>query len=120
MITKQERIEISKLIEAKQVALSDLNQADFASEIKAHAAFDYVRASDELEAYLDSLVVSEDTTATNGGWIEWGGGDCPVDGSVVVRVKLRDARIIDYIGSGLSWCHTGLCGDIVAYRIVSE
>lgn len=120
MITKQERIKISELIEAKQVALSELNQADFASEIKTYAAFAYVRASDELEAYLDSMVASEDTTATNGGWIEWGGGQCPTGGEVVVRVRLRDARIIDYIASGLSWSHTGLCGDIVAYRIVSE
>lgn len=121
MITKQERIKISELIEAKQVALSELNQADFASEVKAHAAFAYVRASDELEAYLDTLVASEANTATNDGWIEWCGGGCPVKQGT--RTEMRFKRYPNVVDNGpehWDWQKTGGDGCIVAYRIVSE
>lgn len=131
MITKQQRTKISALIEAKQTALSELNQADFASEIKAHAAFAYVRASDRLEAYLDSLVASENTTASNDGWIEWKGGACPVCHGVLVDVKYRDGQIYEKLkalcfderrrdASVRFWHNDGADNDIVAYRIVSE
>lgn len=118
MITKQERIEISKLIEAKQVALSEFNQADFASEVKAHAAFAYVRASDELEAYLDSLVTSEGTTAANAGWIEWSGGRCPVEAETLVEVKWADGDLIINKARVFGWNHFQVPEDIVAYRVV--
>lgn len=125
MITKQERIEISKLIEAKRVYASHLNQA--ADEIKESAAFAYVRASDELEAYLDSLVEPEDTTAANDGWIEWKGGDCPVEKGTRVDVRFRDGKEIKNIPAitdGAPAAHQGywvkedMPDDIVAYRIV--
>lgn len=121
MITKQERIKISELIEAKQTALSELHQADFASEIKAHAAFAYVKASDELEAYLDSLVASEDPTADKDGWIEWNGGECPVPEGTRTEVRFKGQdNAVDNYPEDWNWEKLDSDGCIIAYRIVSE
>lgn len=119
MITREQRETIGRLIESKATALATLQQADFASEFKANAAFDYVRASDELEAYLDGLVEQESTTAADAdGWIEWGGGRCPVSKGVRFELKFRDGSLIsDASGERWSWSHKGKPSDIIAYRI---
>jgi hypothetical protein len=31
-----------------------------------------------------------ESVALDGGWIEWGGGDCPVLGSTIVEIQLRN------------------------------
>ena len=53
-------------------------------------------------------------------WIEWGGGECPVGGDVLVEVRFRDGRAER--GRASDWCLCWLndnCGsDIIAYRIV--
>lgn len=53
------------------------------------------------------------------GWIEWKGGECPVPQGTLVDIKLRDGRTV-YDGNcgGFRWSHTGMTGDIIAYRIV--
>lgn len=62
-------------------------------------------------------------------WIEWGGGECPVDGDVRVKYRMRedddgwhdDTQACD--AARLDWSH---CSererghDIVAYRVVEE
>lgn len=51
------------------------------------------------------------------GWIEWKGGERPVDGSRMVDIKLRDGNIFEGCKpSYLFWMHTGGASDIVAYR----
>ena len=67
--------------------------------------------------------------AKNEGWIEWGGGECPVEKGTLVDVKWRDGRIDDGIpakishdlGSfkrnAISWRHHGNSHDIIAYRL---
>lgn len=61
------------------------------------------------------------------GWIEWGGGKCPVDVEVVVSVLLRDrGQEIVVEASSLRWEHSGpknkysATHDIIAYRIAKE
>lgn len=61
------------------------------------------------------------------GWIEWAGGDCPVDGEQTVHVRFRDAgESITAIASQLRWGHAGPSNtyspscDITAYRIAKE
>lgn len=78
-------------------------------------------AAKKFEAFLagDSKVASD-----NDGWIEWGGGDCPVAADALVEVKLRngtewtgrDAEYRDY----WDWSHDEIGGDIVAYRLVEK
>ena len=54
-------------------------------------------------------------------WIEWNGGECPVDGETMVAVNFRlgtsDTNIKAH---SLYWGHGIRGGDIVTYRIVKE
>lgn len=67
--------------------------------------------------------------AKNDGWIDWGGGECPVEKGTLVDVKWRDGRIDDSIPAkishdldsskrnAISWRHHGNSHDIIAYRL---
>jgi len=60
-------------------------------------------------------------------WIEWKGGDCPVDDACIVDVKFRNG-IVANGGNGDSITHAGAWfwgrlrgdGDIIAYRISDQ
>lgn len=62
----------------------------------------------------------EAALAASEGWIEWHGGECPVDNDAIVEVRYRipnpyqfnNDRAGDFI-----WLHTGSGGDIIAYRL---
>ena len=56
-------------------------------------------------------------------WIDWHGGDCPVDPETVVNVWMRDEENIDAKNIELpprewTWNHMDDDGDIIKYRIV--
>lgn len=53
-------------------------------------------------------------------WIEWGGGACPVDGCVLVKVRFRDGRECSGVADdwSLCWFNDNCGADIIAYRIV--
>lgn len=58
--------------------------------------------------------------AKNEGWIEWGGGGCPVSGDTVVEVKYRNplhGHINNRQACYFSWSHEDDDGDIIAYRL---
>lgn len=58
------------------------------------------------------------TAAETDGWIEWGGGVCPVDG--YVDIKLRGGVITKNYPAGAGrWVHDNQEWDIIAYRVVS-
>lgn len=58
------------------------------------------------------------------GWIEWNGGECPVEPNTEVQVKLRNGKEYTYHAQGFHtgrWRHTDPIkpsGDIIAYKIV--
>lgn len=58
------------------------------------------------------------------GWIEWVGGECPVDENTNVLVRFRcgeERQKDEYIAAGgWYWQHSGDSYDIVAYRVVSD
>ncbi len=57
----------------------------------------------------------------NNDWIEWAGGECPVDPETLVQVKLACNYGSDEAEPAgmLVWeCYDSL-GDIIAYRVVS-
>lgn len=87
-------------------------------------ASDYTTAIITREQYEAALA------AKNGGWIEWGGGECPVEKGTLIDVKWRDGRIDDSIQAKVShgpespnkrnaigWRHFGIAHDIIAYRL---
>lgn len=59
--------------------------------------------------------------AKNDGWIEWGGGNCPMEKGTLIDVKHRDGEIYQNkpaMGdNNTRWSHTGSRGDIIAYRL---
>ena len=70
----------------------------------------------DLVAY--GALYVEARLSTESEWIEWDGGECPVELDVIVEYKLRSdcrhARVARY----LFWIHDGGENDIIAYRIV--
>lgn len=62
----------------------------------------------------------EAALAKNDGWIEWGGGERPVHGTVYVDVKLRSGHVITKrLTAALYWNHYTPNGDgeITSYRL---
>lgn len=56
--------------------------------------------------------------AKNDGWIEWGGGECPVDTKAIVDIKLKGGFTYKSCHAGdYSWRHAGGGGDIISYRL---
>lgn len=54
------------------------------------------------------------------GWIEWGGGECPVADHVKVEYQLRGGAKGSEPARRLDWQHEGKRHDIIAYRIIPE
>lgn len=75
----------------------------------------------ECEGYgLCARCLSDDADATSG-WIEWNGGECPVDECEQIAFKQRDGLIGRALAANCCWLHVDNDGgDIIAYRIVKE
>jgi hypothetical protein len=62
------------------------------------------------------------------GWIEWGGGDCPVAAGATVQLRMRlTPDVVDETSSpeDMRWTHNKSAwlfggGDITAYRVVGD
>lgn len=53
-------------------------------------------------------------------WIEWEGGECPVDRHALVSIRMRDGTEFDRTRAGTwAWRNEGGRDDIVAYKVVS-
>lgn len=73
-----------------------------------------------MQALEVALPVLEQQEKLAEGWIEWHGGECPVDGRVKVEYRLRDGVTSNEPASCLAWEHDGECYDIIAYRVVEQ
>jgi hypothetical protein len=65
-----------------------------------------------------SVVAS--SPALEDGWIEWKGGECPVDGDVVVEVKFRAGGNGSEKALYYRWASWNSHADIIAYRVVMQ
>lgn len=55
------------------------------------------------------------------GWVEWGGGECPVGSGVNVDVRLRGGGFLRGTPAGAHyWRYSGVSADITAYRLAKE
>lgn len=52
-------------------------------------------------------------------WIEWTGGECPVEGHRRVEARLRDGTIETADADLFFWDHIDDDSDIVAYRVLA-
>lgn len=60
-----------------------------------------------------------ESTCSNG-WIDWHGGECPVDSDAIVEVKYRKPSPYQFNNDragDFTWSHDGFGGDIIAYRL---
>jgi len=75
-----------------------------------------------MQALEIALPILEQQEQCEGEWIEWKGGECPVDASTVVEIKWRfgatntdNADCYDWVISDKE----NKLGDIIAYRIIA-
>lgn len=58
------------------------------------------------------------TTPAESGWVQWHGGECPVERNVMVEYRMRFGNGYSCAAAGrLHWDHGGGSGDIVSYRV---
>lgn len=86
-------------------------------------AIDWQTAIITREQYESALA------AKNDGWIEWGGGECPVEKGTLVDLRYRNSEkfpdtfgtialaVGGYGATGRHWNHDGYPNDIIAYRL---
>lgn len=73
--------------------------------------------SDETETIVTKSQY-ESALADSDGWIEWGGGECPVLANARVDVKQRDNWVSENSNAnGWQWKHDGSYTDITSYRL---
>lgn len=73
------------------------------------------------EKYESAMAASQAVLGNNG-WIDWHGGECPVDSDTIVEVKYRKPSPLHFNNDragDFTWSHDGSIGDIIAYRIVN-
>lgn len=71
------------------------------------------------EQYESALAASK-AVVGHDGWIQWAGGDCPVDSDAIVEVKFRNPSQYQFNSDRAGdfyWSHDGLGYDIIAYRL---
>lgn len=52
------------------------------------------------------------------GWIQWFGGECPVDPCAMVEIRMLSSETEVQHAHQYRWDHKGYGGDIVAYRVL--
>lgn len=71
------------------------------------------------EQYESALAASK-AVVGHDGWIQWAGGDCPVDSDAIVEVRYRKPNPYQFNNDragDFNWSHDGFDGDIIAYRV---
>lgn len=91
------------------------------NEFYATRASDYASAIITCEQYESALAASK-AVVGHDGWIQWAGGECPVDSDAIVEVKYRSPKPYQYNNyndraGDFDWEHTGRSSDIIAYRM---
>lgn len=77
--------------------------------------------------YLSGAVIALERTTSDSkptleeGWVEWGGGPCPVAAGTFLMHRCRGSeRVHKALAGDVIWHHTGTASDIVAYRLYGE
>lgn len=80
----------------------------------------YIGDADDCNTSVISKQQYEAALAASDGWIEWHGGECPVDSDAIVEVKFRHPSSYQFNNDRAGdfyWPHDGLGYDIIAYRL---
>ena len=116
---------IDSIERALQMAVEDGNgdMATLCNKLKSceQRGWPYLPdAGDALEA--QAAVMRERERGADDGWVEWGGGECPVSAGQTVEVEQMSGRRESAIlrKPRFGWEHQGLPTDIIAYRVLKE
>lgn len=77
---------------------------------------DAAKTDNREEAKADSTIAS----ASQDGWIEWSGGQCPVDADYYVEVMLKNAETVIERAGDFYWDEKDDEDAIVRYRVVEQ
>ena len=82
-------------------------------ELAEHCAYRY--------RYADAMLAAREAgkQKLNDGWIEWHGGECPVDADTVVEVRLASTKVVTGLAADYQWSNDDpWTVRIIAYRVV--
>lgn len=71
-------------------------------------------------AQYEAALAASKAVVGHNGWIQWAGGECPVDSDAIVEVKYRKPNQYQFNNDragDFNWAHDGFDGDIIAYRL---
>lgn len=93
--------------------------SDYCSNFELEKCDDWLADVVTKQQYESALAASKAVVGHNG-WIQWAGGECPVDSDVIVEVKYRNPNSYQFNNDragDFTWSHDGIDGDIIAYRL---
>lgn len=95
--------------------------SDYCSDFKLEKCDDWLEVVVTKKQYEAALAASKAVVGHNG-WIQWAGGECPVDSDAIVEVKYRIPKPYQYNNyndraGDFDWEHIGSNADIIAYRL---
>lgn len=96
--------------------------SDYCSGFKLEKCDDWITDVVTKQQY-EAALASSKAVAGHDGWIQWAGGDCPVDSDAIVEVKYRNPNRYRYSNDragDFDWSHDGIDGDIIAYRMQKQ
>lgn len=93
--------------------------SDYCSDFKLEKCDDWITDVVTKQQYESALAASK-AVVGHDGWIQWAGGECPVDSDAIVEVKYRHPSSHQFNNDRAGdfyWPHDGLGYDIIAYRL---
>lgn len=129
MITSAQADQICSLLVEYREAIVELTTA--APENRMAAAYNFADIDRTVHELVDSWIETSVSDGGSDGWIEWGGGECPVETGTLVDVRYRDGKGCGSVPANVDsegwrdadsdyWRKDGFENDIVAYRIVRK
>lgn len=93
--------------------------SDYCSDFKIEKCDDWITDVVTKQQY-DSALAASKAAVGRDDWIQWAGGECPVDSDAIVEVKYRSPNPYQYNNDragDFDWAHAGSSSDIIAYRL---
>lgn len=98
----------------------DTSVSGYEMEIVCIGAADDCNTSVVSKQQYESALAASKSVVGHDGWIQWAGGECPVDSDAIVEVKYRKPSPHQFNNDragDFTWSHDGIDGDIIAYRL---
>lgn len=98
----------------------DTSESGYEMRIDRIGAADDCNTSVVSRKQYESALAASKAVVGRDGWIQWAGGECPVDSDAIVEVKFRRHNQRQYNNDragDFDWACTGRSSDIIAYRL---